>query len=156
VSNPTSESLGKDASAGELTYSREYTDSSVDNLPSGIDSFSLNISDEQPTSLTSSVSIFGRALGNVVQSIGTPTEGTFSISGNAKGEQGYAMASVLTYAETRIDAVRPLAGDYTTLRLEAQSVSKDADLNEIQFSLTWRYTKNLSAAKVDGAVDLGS
>lgn len=156
VSNPTSESLGKDESAGALTYSREYTDSSVDNLPSGIDSFSLSISDEQPTALTSSVSIFGRALGNVVQSVGTPTEGIFSIAGNVKGEQGYAMASVLTYAETRIDAVRPLAGDYTTLRLDTQSVSKDTDLNEVQFNLTWRYTKNLSAAKVDGAVDLGS
>jgi len=156
VSNPISESLSKNASAGTLTYSREYTDSAVENLPSGVESFTIDISDEQPTVLTSSMSIFGRTLGNVVQSIGTPKEGTFSISGSAKGEQGYAMASLVSYAESRIDAIRPLAGDYTTLRLDGQSVTKNTDTNEIQFNLTWMYTKNLSAAKTDGAVDLGS
>jgi len=156
VSNPTSESLSKNASAGTLTYSREYTDSATENLPSGVDSFSIDISDEQPTALTSSVSIFGRTLGNVVQTIGTPTEGTFSISGNAKGEQGYAMASLVSYAESRIDSIRPLAGNYTTLRLESQNVNKNTDTNELQFNLVWKYTKNLSAAKVDGSVDLGS
>jgi hypothetical protein len=156
VSNPTSESVSKDESAGTLGYSREYTDDAAENLPSGVDSFSIDISDEQPTTLTSSVAIFGRALGNVVQIIGTPKEGTFTIGGSAKGEQGFSMASLVTYVESRIDAIRPLSGNYTTLRLDSQSVTKDTDSNEIQFNLTWIYTKNLSAAKVDGAVDLGS
>jgi hypothetical protein len=156
VSSPASESLAKNASAASLSYSREYTDNATENLPSGVSSFSIDVSDEQPTTLTSSVSIFGRALGNVVQTIGTPTEGSFSISGNAKGDQGFSMAALITYAESRIDALRPLSGNYTTLRLESQSVTKDADANELNFSLNWAYTKNLSAAKVDGAVDLGS
>lgn len=156
VSSPTSESLAKNENAGSLSYSREYTDDSSDNLPSGVESFNLDISDDQPATLYSSFSIFGRSLGNVVQNIGTPTEGTFTITGNAKGSQGYAMASLQTYAEGRIDSVRPLSGNYTTLRLESQNVSKDNDANEIQFTLVWKYTKNLSAAKVDGSVDLGS
>ncbi len=156
TSSPVSESLGTNQDAGIITYSRQYSDSEADNLPSGIESLTINASDQQPVELTASMAIFGRALGNVVQTIGTPTEGTFSIQGSAKGEQGFPLASLITYAEGRIDAIRPLSANYTTLRLDEQSVDTDEDANEISFSLTWKYTKNLSAAKIDGAVDLGS
>jgi len=86
--------------------------------------------------------------------MGTPTEGTFEISGSAKAEQGYSFASLMTYSETRINALRPLSGNYTTLRLDSQNVTSDESANEITFSLVWKYTKPLSSAKVDGTVDL--
>jgi len=156
TATPASESISKNAFAGTLGYSYSYTDSADENIPSGVASFDINISDQQPTTLMASLPVFGRTLGNVVQDIGTSTEGTFSITGSAKGDQGYSNASLLTYCETRINAIRPLSGNYATLRLESQSVNKDTDANEISFSLSWKYTKTLSAAKVDGAVDLGS
>lgn len=154
TANPVSETLSQDEQAGTLTYSREYSDSEEANLPSGIDTLDISVQDSQPVELSSSFGIFGRTLGNVVQTMGTPTEGSYVISGSAKAEQGYAFASLTTYVESRINALRPLSGNFTTLRLESQNVTTDENANEIQFSLTWKYTKPLSSAKVDGTVDL--
>lgn len=154
VDNPVSESVSQNEQAGTLTYSREYSDSTEVNLPSGVDTFDISVQDNQPVEVSSSFGIFGRSLGNVVQTMGTPTEGTFTISGSAKGEQSFSFAALQTYVESRINALRPLAGNYTTLRLTSQDVTKDEAANEISFSLVWNYTKPLSSAKVDGTVDL--
>lgn len=154
TSNPVSESISQNEQAGTVSYSREYSDSVEVNLPSGIDSFDITAQDNQPVEVSSSFGIFGRSLGNIVQTMDTPTEGTFTISGSAKAEQSYSFASLQTYSETRINALRPLSGNYTTLRLESQDVTRDEAANEIQFSLVWKYTKPLSSAKIDGTVDL--
>jgi len=154
TSNATNQSVSKNEFNGTISYNYSYTDDEEENLPSGIESFSITFSDSQPTILYSSSTIFGRTLGNVVQNIGTPTEGSITIAGSAKAEAGYLFTDLVDYCETRINSIRPNSADYVTLRLTTQNVTKNEEANEVQFSLQWNYTKSLSVAKIDGPVDL--
>ena len=150
----TSESISKSEFNGSITYNYSYTDDAQENLPSGVESFDINFADNQPTVVYATFPIFGRTLGNVVQNIGTSTEGSISITGSAKAEAGYVFTDLLDYAETRINALRPDSANYVSLRLVAQNVTRDEAANELQFSLQWAYTTNLSAAKINGLVSL--
>lgn len=150
----TSQTISKNEFDGSITYNYSYTDDEQENLPSGIESFDINFSDTQPTVVYATFPIFGRTLGNVVQNIGTSTEGQISIAGSAKAEAGYLFSDLLDYCETRINALRPDSANYVTLRLTSQSVTKDDAANEVQFNLQWSYTTSLSSAKINGPVSL--
>jgi hypothetical protein len=93
-----------------------------------------------------------RTLGNVVQDIGTSTEGNYTISGTAIGKQGFPFASLLDFVQGEINAHRPLSVNYQTLRLEQKQITKEEDKNTVNFSLTWIYTVDLSQAAIDGFV----
>lgn len=147
-------SVTRDRFNSTINYSVSYTDDPTENLPSGILEFSLDVSDTAPVRLYASFAIPERTLGNVIQDIATPTEGSYTISGNATGKQDYAFTDLLDYVEGKINEKRPLSANYVTLRLDSHSVTKDEDSNTVQFNLTWRYTKSLSQAKVDGPVTL--
>lgn len=148
TSNFESISITKNDFTGTISYNVSYTDDSSQNLPSGIQDFTLNIQDEKPLRLFASFTIMERALGNVVQDIGTSTEGRFTISGSAIGKQGFPFQSLLDFVEERINQNRPLSVNYITLRLSNYSVSKDEDKNTVSFNITWTYTKDLSQVPV--------
>lgn len=152
TSNYTSFSVTRNPFNGTVQYNYSYSDSPAENLPSGIQDFTLTVADKKPVRLYASFAIMERALGNVVQDIGTSTEGQFTISGNAIGKTGYPFASLLSFVQDKINEKRPLSINYQTLRLSEKTVTKDEDKNTVNFSLTWDYTVELSSAAIDGDV----
>ncbi len=147
-------SVTRNAIAGTIGYNISYTDSPSENLPSGILEFSLNVSDTKPVRLYASFSIMERALGNVVQDIGTSTEGRFAIQGTCVGKQGYPFASVLQYVQDKVNENRPIPGNYQTLRLDSKEISKEENKNTVQFNVSWAYTKDLSSVQGNGFVTI--
>ncbi len=147
-------SVSKNSFLGTVGYTAQYTDDDADNLPSGVKTFDIQVADTQPIRLFASFPIFERSLGNVVQDVSTPTEGTFSITGSAVGKQGFAFTDLKNFVEGKINALRPLPANYITLRQTQQQTTENQDSNTIQWSLQWTYTKSLSEAKVTGPVIL--
>jgi hypothetical protein len=145
-------SLTQNEFTGTLDYSVSYNDDPSTDLPSGIQDFTLNVQDQPPVRLFASFAIMERSLGNVVQDIGTSTEGRFSITGSAIGKQGFLFDDLVQFVEDEVNAVRPLPASYVTLRLDQQTITKDEDKNTINFSFIWLYTTDLSQAKIEGPV----
>ncbi len=140
--------ITRNSFAGILSYSASFTDSEADNLPSGIQDFTLTISDQLPIRIFASFAIPERSLGNVVQDISTTSEGTFSIQGNAIGKQGFTFSDLLSFVQDKINQNRPNPASYITLRLDQKQLNKDFDKNTVQFNVSWKYTKDLSSAEL--------
>ncbi len=149
TTNYQSYSVTKNPIAGSIAYSISFTDSAKENLPSGVTEFSINVQDNKPVRVYASFPIMDRSLGNVVQDVGTSTEGQFTISGNCVGKTGYPFADLLNYVQTKINEKRPLPASYATLRLNSKQISKDEENNKVDFSVEWIYTIDLS--QVGGA-----
>ena len=137
---------------GTITYNAQYTDDEGDNLPSGVKEFDIQLVDNEPVRLYASFPIFNRTLGNVVQDVSTPTEGTISITGSAVGKQDFAFTDLKNFVAGKINEIRPLPANYITLRQTQQQITTDEDSKSIQWSLQWTYTKSLSEAAVTGPV----
>lgn len=152
--NYDSLSVSRNTFDGTVSYTVSYTDSSAENLPSGILEFALNVQDNKPTRVYASFAIPERALGNVVQDIQTSSEGSFSINGNATAKQSYNFDDLVDWVETKINDKRPNSANYQTLRLASKQITKDEDNKTIQFNVTWAYTVELSQAAIDGYVTL--
>lgn len=145
-------SLTQNKFLGTITYSAQYTDDVGDNLPSGVKEFDISVADNEPIRLFASFPIFERTLGNVVQDVATPTEGTFSITGSTVGKQDFAFSDLKNFVQDRINALRPLPANYITLRMTQQQVTENEDAKTLQWSLQWTYTKSLSEAATTGPV----
>lgn len=145
-------SVTKNEFQGTINYSVAYTDSPSENLPSGILEFNFNIQDNKPTVLFASFAIPERTLGNVVQDIGTSTEGTFTIQGNAQKKSDVSFANLLAFVEDQVNDNRPQAANYQTLRLTQHQITKDEQNNTVNFNFSWIYTSELSAAASDGPI----
>lgn len=154
TSHTTSYTVTRNEFDGTITYQVSYTDSPAENIPSGLQDWSINVSDQKPVRLYASFPIMERTLGNVVQDIGTSTEGTYTISGSAVGKANYPFASVLSYVQEQINLKRPLAVNYQTLRLNSKQINKEEDKNTVNFTLEWIYTVDLSQAAVDGYITI--
>jgi len=152
TNNSQSFSVSRNPFAGTISYSISYNDSLSENLPSGIQEFSMNVQDQAPTRVYASFPIMERSLGNVVQDIGTSSEGQLTISGTATCKQDYLYSNLIYFVEQKIDEKRPSPVDYVTLRLSSKSVTKDEDKKTISWSLAWTYTKDL--AEVPGNDDI--
>ena len=142
---PQSRSFTKNKFAGTIDYSITYTDDPTQDLPSGVQDFTITVQDDKPVRLFASFPIMERALGNVVQDIGTSTEGRFTISGSAIGKQGFLFTSLMDFVEGKINALKPMSIDYITLRLDSRSITKDEEKNTLNFTFVWLYTKDLSS-----------
>lgn len=139
---------------GTVTYQAAYTDDESDNLPSGVKDFSIQSVNNQPVKLFATFSIFERSLGNVVQDVGTPTEGTITITGSATGKQDFAFTDLKAFVEDEINAIRPLPANFVTLRQTQQQINEDEKSKTIQFSVQYTYTQSLSEAAIVGDVVL--
>ena len=154
TSNPESLSVTRNPFAGTIDYSISFTDDPTQDLPSGVQDFTITVQDDKPVRLFASFAIMERTLGNVVQDIATSTEGRITIAGSAIGKQGFPFNDLLDFVEGRINLLRPISASYITLRLDQKSVTKDEAQNTVNFTLVWLYTKELSAAAIDGPVSL--
>ena len=70
--NPIGSTEGHDMKKGTISYSYEYNNKGL-NLISGVLSESISINDTGPTDVISETVVLGRALGPVIQSLGTKT-----------------------------------------------------------------------------------
>jgi hypothetical protein len=137
-------SVTRNEFAGTVDYSVSFTDSPSDNLPSGILDLTFTVQDNEPTRLFASFVIPERTIGNVIQDIGTSTEGTFTIQGSVQGKSDFPFVSLLSFVEDRVNNNRPQPIDYQTLRLTDKSINKDELNNTVNFNFTWTYTLELS------------
>ena len=135
TSKPDSLSITRNQIIGTIGYSIAYTDDQTKNTPSGIQDASITITDDKPQLLYASFPIMDRALGNVIQNIGTTTEGSYTIAGSVVGKQNYPFASVVGYAETLINSYLPTMSSQT-IRLDKKSVTKDQAKNTINFNIS--------------------
>ncbi len=148
-------SVTENRSLGTIDFSASYTDSPSDNLPSGVTDFSINVQDNQPVGVFASFGIPERVEGNIVQNIGTTTEGSFAVQGSATGKSDFPFVQLLAYVEDRVNAIRPIASNYTTLRQTSKSINKDELNNVVSFNISWTYTKELTSIDAfDGDVTI--
>lgn len=136
--NPNTYSIAENSYLGTIEYSYTYIDSFI-SLPSGILEFEITKDIDEPVGLYASHAIINKIDGNIIQDLGTATEGTITISGRAVKKPDYPLADLKDYIETRITALAP-TGYATTYRVTQKSYSKDDTENVIEFSISWAFT----------------
>jgi hypothetical protein len=136
--SPTTQSIGESTDLGTITYSYSYTDT-TQILPSGITDFEISKDITEPVGVYASHVIVDKADGNVIQDLGTSTEGTVAVTGRAVKLAAFPMADLKTYINTRITALAPV-GYGTTYRVTENSYSVDETGNVVEFNVTWTFT----------------
>lgn len=90
IYKPTAVTISQNKCRGTVNYSFTYTDNPSVNLPSGIISYTANVSTREALRLHASHVVPFRRLGNIVQDIQTTTEGVISIACQAQAKNsGY-------------------------------------------------------------------
>jgi len=144
TTNPLQNNVTKNRFLGTVDYSVSFDDSPSNNLPSGIQEFSISTQVQEPIRIFASFLIMERALGPVVQDVATSNEGSFTIQGNAVGKPSFPFNDLLAFVEDKINDNRPDPIDFITLRPGALSVTKDQENKVIQFNVQYAFTKELS------------
>lgn len=148
VNNPTARNITENRFLGTVSYSITYSDNPADNLPSGIAEQSLTIRRDDPITLFASHIIPQRRLGNILQNIGTPTEGRITISARIKatttGDNIADTNTAISYAQDLINQNRPNPNDFITLRLESVSIEPDKLNLSVDATVTYVFTIDLA------------
>lgn len=151
IGNPTSKSITENKFLGTVGYAVTFSDDPSLNLPSGIADQSLSIQRKDPIPLIVSHVIPQRRISNILQYIGTPTEGTININVNIKAiSTGNPVAdtnTALAYAQLLINQNRPNPSDFITLRLEDVSYNPDKLKLTVSASVTWVFTTDITMAQ---------
>lgn len=135
---PTTQSIGENRDTGILTYSYSYSDT-AQVLPSGISEFEISRDISEPVGVFASHVIVDKTDGNVVQDLGTSTEGTVTVAGRTVKLSAYPMSDLKTYINTRIEELAPTSYG-TTYRVSDKSYSLDETGNVVEFSIAWVFT----------------
>lgn len=151
VYRPSTYSVTQNPCQGTIDFSVSYTDNPANLLPSGIVSSDCNVSISNPIRLYASHVIPFRRLGNIIQDIKTPTEGTISIQCNVvaknTGFKAIDINRAIDYAESEVNRLRLLhasPSQYISLRLGnfSQTIG-DSDLS-CSVDVNYIYTTDLS------------
>jgi hypothetical protein len=126
TSAPRSLSVTRSAFEGNITYSTSYSDE-FDNLPSGIAELEISKQVNFPIRLHATFPIPQRAQGNIVQDIGTTTEGQITINGAVVGLPTTQLAYVKNVAADKANEVTPNVALYNTLRYTAFNTTENED-----------------------------
>ena len=145
TSSMQSQSITKTEHLGSIQYNRVYSDNPAGDLPEDIQDASVSAQNNEPVKLYASFAIPNRSTGNIVQDVGTTTEGTYTISGTVTGKQSTSIERVKSYAQERANGLLP-GFSYIDIRLSAKSVTVDELRNTVNFSVTWTYTVDNSGA----------
>jgi hypothetical protein len=157
TSNPLSYNISENRYLGTLTYSIEYSDDPAVNTPSGIVEQSLEVSRKDAIRVYASHAIPHRRLGNILQDIGTTSEGSITITASAKalntGDEVYDTNVAIAHVQTLINSVRPNTADFITLRLDENGVSFENNRLDRTASatVTWIFTLDLISVQAPDA-----
>lgn len=143
--SPRSLSVTRNPFEGNVTYSTSYTDE-FDNLPSGIAELEISKQVNFPIRLQASFAIPQRAQGNIVQDIGTTTEGQITINGSVVGLSTTQLDYVKNVAADKANELIPNAALYNTLRYTTFNSTENEDDLNFSFNLTWAFTDDNSNA----------
>jgi len=148
ISNPQQISISENRFNGTLTYTYQFTDNPKENLPSGIVEQTININRKDAVRLYVSHVIPHRRLGNMLQDIATPTEGSITIDVMAKSANtGDVVGDVnraIAHVQDLINQNRPASADFITLRLVDVSQSHDRLLLTAQANVSYAFTVDLA------------
>lgn len=136
--SPISTSIAEDKENGTIDYSVSYEDEE-ERLPSGIKEFTMTKNIADPLKLYASHTILNKADGNVVQDLGTTTEGTITLDGVAVKTNDYPLSSLKSYINDQISDNSP-SSYATTYRITDKTYNIDDKGNTVEFSVTWTFT----------------
>jgi hypothetical protein len=136
IFSPQSVSISQNKCRGTIDFSFAYTDNPISLLPSGIASRTCSISFTEAIRLKASHVIPFRRLGNIIQDIKTPTEGSITIQCQVQAKNtGDSIAdlnraiSFLQDELNRLKNIHANPADYTTIRFTNLSPQySDTDL----------------------------
>jgi hypothetical protein len=136
---------------GTLGYSISYTDDPGENLPSGIVEQSITIQRTDALRMQQSHVIPHRRLGNIIQDIGTPTEGQFRMVASARAENtNDAVADTnraISHIQDLINQQRPNPSEFITLRMLSKDQSHDKLSLTANATIVYAFTVDLATVQ---------
>jgi len=159
---PTSFSLTENRCQGVIDFSVTYTDDPTSHLPSGIATSSCGVSIVNGIRLYASHVIPLRRIGNIVQDVGTTTEGTVSIQCQAQakntGSSSVDTNRVIQYVQDEINRLKGIYANsvnYLDLRISNFTEQFSERDRTSQASLEYTFVTDLaSVPSVDSDIAL--
>jgi len=136
---------------GTLAYDIQYTDDPSENLPSGIVEQSLQVQRTDAIRMRQSHVIPQRRIGNIVQDIGTPTEGVIRITASAKAENtGDEVADTnraISHIQDLINQNRPNTNDFINIYIAGKEQSSDRKSLTANATITYNFIVDLATVQ---------
>jgi hypothetical protein len=144
-------SITEDRYAGVLQYALTYTDDPNEQLPSGIVEQSIQVDRTDSIRLRQSHVIPQRRIGNIVQDIGTPTEGSIRIIASAKAENtGDEVADTnraISHIQDLINQNRPNPNDFIQLYMGGKQQTHDKKSLSASATVTYNFIVDLGTVQ---------
>lgn len=144
VTIPITTSITENRFLGTIQYSYSFNDDPSRVLPSGILELQTSITRVEALKLFASHAIPFRRIGNIIQAIETTTEGTITVTTNARavstGNKVTDTNLAIITTENEINRFRPNSANFITLRLNnVTQTYSDSDLSS-QVVASWTFT----------------
>lgn len=144
VTIPVTASITENKFLGTIQYNYSYNDDPTRVLPSGIVELQTNVTRVEALKLFASHPIPFRRIGNIIQAIETTTEGTITVTSNARalstGNKTVDTNLAILTTENEINRFRPNSASFITLRLNnVNQTYSDSDLSS-QAVVSWTFT----------------
>lgn len=151
ISRPKSISISQNEFTGVITYSRVYDDDPGSDLPSDIQDASVSVTNNEPVEIHATIAICNRAQGAIVQDVGTPSPGIYTISGSVTAKAGVDISIATAFAQTLINDNLPTSATtghiFQTLILLSKSITKNELSRQVNFNLQFQYTSATFASE---------
>ncbi len=143
VNKVNSLSVTRDTFNGRVGYSVSYDDN-PQQLPSGISEFNISKQIKLPIRKIVGFEIPSRIAGSIIHDIGTPTDGSFTLNGTAKGVIDTQLQYVKEFCEDQVNDLRPNGALYNQLWITDFNKTENDDQKSFSFNVAWAFTDNLS------------
>lgn len=136
---------------GTLQYALTYTDDPNENLPSGIVEQSIQVDRTDAIRMRQSHVIPHRRIGNIVQDIGTPTEGQIRITASAKaentGDEVVDTNRAISHIQDLINQNRPNPNDFIQLYMGGKKQQHDKKSLSASATVTYNFIVDLATVQ---------
>lgn len=144
-------SISENRFTGTLTYNIGYTDDPSQDLPSGIVEQSINIQRIDAIRLQQSHVIPHRRIGNIIQDIGTPTEGQVRMTASAKAENTNDEVAdtnrAISHIQDLLNQQRPNSAEFISLRIASKEQSHDKKSLTATATIVYAFTVDLATVQ---------
>lgn len=143
--------IGENRYRGTLTYNISFTDDPAEDLPSGIIEQSISVQRTDAIKMRQSHAIPHRRIGNIIQDIGTPTEGQIRLTASAKAENtGDELADTnraISHIQDLINQNRPNPNDFIQLYVASKDQAHDRKSLTASANITYNFTVDLATVQ---------